>query len=51
MFCLNVETEMHSRITKFLDESSINFYRDKHLLGFGKKDGTSFDYLFIERCI
>ena len=36
-----VETEMHSRITKFLDESSINFYRDKHLLGFGKKDDVS----------
>jgi NAD(P)-dependent dehydrogenase (short-subunit alcohol dehydrogenase family) len=36
-----VKTEMHSRITKFLDDRLIEQYRDKHLLGFGKKDDVS----------
>ena len=42
-----VKTEMHSRLTRGLDQTSINNYEDSHLLGFGEPEDIANTVLFL----
>jgi len=42
-----VETEMHTQISRGMDEKSLNDYRNKHLLGFGQTNDIADAAIFL----